>query len=156
MMQATDFGSRHDRAHLGALDGSHVGRVLLEREVSSGTVIVGEVAGQDAAQVPLAKNKDMVQALAADRADEPFREGILPRAVGGRQHFANPHALDPAPERVAVDRVAIAQEIGRRGVVREGVHDLLGRPGGGGVRGDVEVEDAPAMVGEDDQDEEHA
>ena len=61
MMQATDSGSRHDRAHLGALDGSHVGRVLLEREVSSGAVIA--VAGQDAAQVPLAKNKDMVQAV---------------------------------------------------------------------------------------------
>jgi hypothetical protein len=58
-MQATDFGSRHDRAHLGALDGSHVGRVLLEREVSAGAVIVSEVAAQDAAQVPLAENKDM-------------------------------------------------------------------------------------------------
>jgi hypothetical protein len=33
---------------------------------------------------------------------------------------------------------SIAQEVGR-GVVREGVHDLLSGPGGGGMRGDVEV-----------------
>jgi hypothetical protein len=26
--------------------------------------------------MPLAENKDMVRALAADRADEPFREGF--------------------------------------------------------------------------------
>jgi hypothetical protein len=31
---------------------------------------------------------------------------------------------------------------------------LLGRPGGGGMLGDVEVEDTPPMVGEDDQNEE--
>ena len=56
----------------------------------------------------------------------------------------------------AVDLVTIAEEIGRRGVVREGVHDLLGGPGGGGVLGHVEVDDPPAMVGEHDEDEEDA
>ncbi len=155
-MQATDFGGRHDRAYLGALDGSHVGRVFLEREVSSGAVIVGEVAGQDAAQVPLAEHKDMVQAFPPHGANEPFHEGILPRTLGGREDFANPHALDAAAERIAVDLVAIAEEIGRRGVVWEDVDDLLGGPGRGGVLGDVEVEDAPAMVSEHDEDEQYA
>jgi hypothetical protein len=63
------------------------------------------------------------------------------------------HAL---PERLAVDGVAIAEEIGRRGLFREGVDDLLSGPGGGGMLGPVEVKDAPAMVGEDDEDEEDA
>ena len=58
------------------------------------------------------------------------------------------------PEDVAADRVAIAEEMGRRGVVREGVHNLLGGPGGGGVLGHVEVEDAPAIGGQDNEDEE--
>jgi len=49
---------------------------------------------------------------------------------------------------VSVDLIAIAEEVGRGGVVREGVHDLLGRPGDGGMLGDVEVEDAPAIEGE--------
>src|SRR6516165_5912345 len=63
--------------------------------------------------------------------------------------------LRALPERVAVDRVAVAEKIGWRRVVREGLHDLLGRPGCGGVLGDVEVDDAPTMVGEHDEDEEH-
>ena len=51
-------------------------------------------------------------------------------------------------ELLAIDLVTVAQEVGRRGVVRERGDDLLRRPDGGGVLGDVEVDDAPAMVGE--------
>jgi hypothetical protein len=40
--------------------------------------------------------------------------------------------------------------------VGEGVHDLLRPPVGGGMLGDVEVEDATAMVGEHDEDKEDA
>ena len=58
------------------------------------------------------------------------------------------------PELLAVDSVTVAQEIGGRGVVRESVHDLLGGPVGGGVLGHVEVEDAPAVVSEHDENKE--
>src|SRR2546426_12194526 len=81
----------------------------------------------------------MIQAFAPDRADEALREGVLPRALGRRQDFIDPYALHALPEPVTVDRVAIAEKIGRRGVVREGVHDLLGGPVGGWVFGHVEV-----------------
>src|SRR3989442_239815 len=90
----------------------------------------------------------MIQAFAPDRADEALREGVLPRALGRRQDFIVPYALHALPEHVTVDRVAIAEKIGRRGVFREGVHDLLGGPVGGWVFGHVEVDDAAAMVGE--------
>ncbi len=119
-------------------------------------VIVREVRGQDASQMPLAENDSMVEALASHRADEPLREGILPRAVGRREDFVDPHALHSVPKPLAVDLVTVAQEIGRRGGVREGVHDLLGGPVGGGVLGHVEVDDAPAVVSEHDENEEHA
>jgi hypothetical protein len=39
-------------------------------------VIGREVAGQGATQVPFAKDDDMIQTLAPDRADEPLREGF--------------------------------------------------------------------------------
>jgi len=60
------------------------------------------------------------------------------------------------PERPAVDLVTITQEIGRRGLVRKGADDLLGGPVGGGVLGDIEVDDPSAVMGEDDEDEEDA
>ena len=73
-----------------------------------------------------------------------------------REDFVNPHALHSVAKLLAKHPVTIAQEIGRRGLVREGVHDLLGRPGRGGVRGDVKVDDPPAMVSEHDENEEDA
>src|SRR6266404_7993559 len=124
--------------------------------MSASLVIVREVAGQETAQVPFAKDEYMIQTLAPDGADEPLREGVLPRAVRRREDLTDAHALHALPEHVTVDRVAIAEEIERGLLIREGVHDLLGRPGSSGMLGDIEVEDAPAVVGEHDEDEQNA
>ncbi len=84
VMQATDFGNLHDPARLGELDGPDARRILVEREVSARPVVVREVAGEGAAQVPFAEDEDVIQTLAPNRADEPLREGILPGAVSRR------------------------------------------------------------------------
>src|SRR5438093_9565530 len=107
-------------------------------------------------RVAFAENQNVIQTLAPDRADEPLREGILPRAVRRREDFLDPHALHSLPKLLAVDLVTVAQEIGGRGVVREGVHDLLGGPVGGGVLGHVEVDDAAAVVSQHDENKEDA
>src|SRR6266403_2748335 len=156
MVEATDFANRDDLAEFRPLNWAAVGRILVEREVSTRPVVVREVASQGAAQVSFAKDEDMIQTLAPDGADKPLRERVLPWAVRRRQDFTDAHALHALPEHVPVDRVAIAEEVGRRGVVREGVHDLLGGPVGSGVFGHVEVDDAPAMVNEHDENEEDA
>jgi hypothetical protein len=57
-------------------------------------------------------------------------------------------------ELLTVDPVTIPEEIGGRGLLREGFDKRLSRPGGGGLLGDVEVDDAPAVVSEQDEDEE--
>src|SRR5438445_4318237 len=155
MVEAPDFANPDDLAEFRPLNWAAVGRILVEREVSTRPVVVREVASQGAAQVSLAQDEYVIQTLAPDGANEPLREGVLPRAVRRREDFTDTHALHALPEHVTVDRVAIAEEVGRGGVVREGVHDLLGRPGGGGMLGDIEVEDAPALVGEHNEDEEH-
>jgi hypothetical protein len=98
----------------------------------------------------------VIQALAPDRADEPLREGILPRVLRRREDFGNPHALHSVAKLLAKHLVAVAEEIGRRGLVRKGVPDLLGGPGSGGVLGDVEVDDVPAVMGEHDEDKQDA
>ena len=66
MMEATDFAKRDDPAG------------LPEREMRSCAVIVREVRGQDATEVLLAENDDMVEALAPHGANEPFHDRILP------------------------------------------------------------------------------
>jgi hypothetical protein len=123
--------------------------------VSACPVIVGEIAGQDAAQVAFAQDEDVIQTFAPDRANEPFREGVQPRALGPGQHVPDSHALHSAPKRVTVDAVPIAEEVRWRGVVRERLHNLLGGPVRGGMLGDVEVDETSSIVGEHDQDEEY-
>jgi len=99
MMQATDFGNLDNRAELRWLDWPSVGCIFVERKVSSHPVIVREVASQGAAQVPFAEDEDVIQTLAPDRADEPLREGVLPRAVGRRQDLIDSHAPHSLSER---------------------------------------------------------
>jgi len=45
-------------------------------------VVVGEVRAQQAAEMTLIEDDDVVQAFAADRADQAFGEGILPGGAG--------------------------------------------------------------------------
>jgi hypothetical protein len=66
-------------------------------------VRVSKVARQGATEVPFTKDEDVIQTLAPDRADEPLREGVLPRAVRRRQNFADFHAFQAFPEHVVVD-----------------------------------------------------
>ena len=44
-------------------------------------VIVGEVADEDAAEVPFAQDQDVIQALTSDGADKSLCKGILPGAL---------------------------------------------------------------------------
>ena len=75
-MQATDFANRDDHAALRRLDRASAGCILVEREVSASPVIVLEVRAQDASQVPLAENDDMVQTLPPDRAESRSANGF--------------------------------------------------------------------------------
>src|SRR6516225_8778690 len=59
MMQAPDFGNREDHARFRRLDGPSVRGVLVEREVRPSAMIVREVRGQDAAQMPLAEHDEV-------------------------------------------------------------------------------------------------
>jgi hypothetical protein len=50
MVQAADLG--HDRPRHGERDRSEVGCVLVQRKVGARLMVIGEVPGQDAAEVP--------------------------------------------------------------------------------------------------------
>jgi hypothetical protein len=85
----------------------------------------------------LVQHDDVVEALAAEGADEPFHVGILPRRPRRCLDFMDPHGLDSARERDPVDRIAIAQQVSRGGLPGEHLHELLGRPLGRGGVGDA-------------------
>jgi hypothetical protein len=104
----------------------------------------------------LAENHEVVEALAANRADHPLDEGILPRGTWSGQDLVDSHALDTPHELVAVDAVAITKQVGRNRIVRERLDELAAGPGGRGMVSDVEVDEQASVVAKDDEREQQA
>jgi len=102
----------------------------------------------------LAKDDHVIEALAPDGTDEALDVRILPGRPGSDEHLGDLEPCYPAPELSSVNGIAIAQEVLGRGVPRECLDDLPGRPFRSWVCGDVEMQHAPPVVGEDDEDEE--
>jgi hypothetical protein len=117
---------------------------------------IGELRGQQTPQMALAGDDDVVQTLAPDGSDQSFHLRIVPRARRAGDHFADAHAGDPAPEHVAIEGVAIAQQPSRGRILGESFTHLLRGPHRRGMFRDVDVDHSPALVAEQDQDEEHA
>ena len=60
------------------LYGARLRTILAEREMCSALVMILKIARQDAAQVTLVDDDDVIQTFAADRADEALDIWILP------------------------------------------------------------------------------
>src|SRR5262245_26417111 len=103
----------------------------------------------------LVQDDHMGQAFAADAANEPFHVGILPWTPGGDHDLLDPHVPRPQPKVSPVDPITVAQEIAWRFFPREGIHDLLGGPRGGGMLSDVEMYETSALMGQDEQDKQY-
>nr|WP_222849141.1 hypothetical protein [Trebonia kvetii] len=106
------------------------------------TVIVLDILGQHLPQVLLAEDEHVVQALAAQRPYEPFREGVRPRRPDGR--LDHPHAV--AGEDVVECRGELAVPVadqeselpGPLAEVHQEVAGLLDGPGPGRMGGDAQ------------------
>ena len=57
--------------------------VLVERPISPQLIVVGSILRQNSTQLRFTKNDYTVDALAPDRSDQPFSEGVLPRRGWG-------------------------------------------------------------------------
>ena len=85
-----------DPALLEALGQSGLRRVLIQREVCSGAVIVDEVLAQQAPEMGFVQHHEMVEALAAERADDPFPVRILPSGPSAAGPWSAPVRSTPA------------------------------------------------------------
>ena len=79
MMQPADGGQGHDASRLNGRHGARLRRILHEREVRARAVVVVDVGAKEASQMSLVEHDDVVETLAAYRADQAFHVWILPR-----------------------------------------------------------------------------
>src|SRR6188472_4270072 len=98
------------------------------------------------AQMPLAEHDHMIKAIASDRADQSFNIPVLPRRSRRCRSVANAHRANAPRKCLAIDTVAISNQIGRHWVPVAGFADLPVDPLGSRMRSNANPEDASATM----------
>ena len=103
-------------------------RVFVQRSVSSRSIIVACVAAQDAAQMRLAKDDDVVQAFPANGPNQSFGKAVLPWRPRCDGFVANSHCTQAMSYDGAKDAIPVADQIPRRRIPGERFRDLACNP----------------------------
>src|SRR5438132_4040290 len=101
VVEPADLRDRHHPPEPWRLHLAWPWTVVFGRLMRTYRVVVGEVDAQQSAEMGLAQNDEMIQALVPNGADEPLDKGVLPRRSGGRNHVPDPHGVDAPGERLA-------------------------------------------------------
>ncbi len=77
-MKSADLWKRYDLATAERLHRPSVGRILVQRQVTSGAVIIVQVGYQDSPKMVFVQDDDMIETFAPDRTDDPLDVRRLP------------------------------------------------------------------------------
>src|SRR3984957_15451753 len=97
------------------------------------------------------KNDDMIQALAADRSDQPFGKAILPGRGWCGRLVPDAHSAQSARDDAAIDPVAIADEVARSFIPGKCLRYLTSNPFGCRICCDVDPDEVSAVEPDDDE-----
>src|SRR5208283_145174 len=122
----------------------------------AGAVIVNKVTLQQTAKMPLTEDHNMVQALATNRSDQPFRVSILPGTPGCDDNFFHAQRLEATTKLVAVDRVTITDQVMLGVTIRKGFHNLLSSPFRGRMFRDAEMKNSSPLMLDHQEHEQHS
>src|SRR5215510_11938299 len=117
--------------------------------------VVSDVPFQSPSQVSLSKHDHMVETFSANTSDEALHEWILPRTLGRGKHLLNTHSLNSISKMTTVHSITVPYQISRCSIFRKCFDDLLRRPFGGGMLGDIEMQYAPPLMRKDHEDKQH-
>src|SRR5712672_220975 len=117
----------------------------------SDVVVVTSIESQDPAQMRLTENDDMIQALAADRPDQPFGKAILPRRSWCGRLVPDAHGAQSACDDGAINAIPIANQVSWGPVPRESLRDLTCNPFRRRICCDVNPDEVSAVKSNDDE-----
>src|SRR5262245_23519949 len=101
---------------------------------------IGDVLVQHPLKMALVNDEQMIETLTPRRSDPPLGQRVRPRRFRRGSELSHPESSQAPIKRFATPTVPITDEIPRRiPIPATGVHDLLGRPVGGGMSADQET-----------------
>src|ERR1019366_2635369 len=103
-------------------------RVLVQRSMSPRLIIVGSIRTYDSAQMCFTEYDHVLQALRADRANEPLNVSVLPGGSERNRPISNTHGAQTLHEDWPVRGVPIPNEVSRGVVPWESLGDLARDP----------------------------
>ncbi len=156
VMQTANLWEGNNLSRFSRLDRPAGGRVLFQREVRAGAMVVVDIRRQYSPQVPFVEDDDMIKALSPNRPYHPLDKRVLPGRAQRRHYFLDVHGLDLGTDCRSVDAIPISDHVSRGGVPGECLGDLLCHPVGSRVRRHAEVHNPPALVAKYDNNEENA
>src|SRR5258705_5956252 len=111
----------------------------------SEAVIIVRIGSEDSAQMNLAQDNDVVQALTSDQSDQPFGKAILPGRGWCGGLVPDAHGAQPACHDGTIDAIPVTDHVARSFVPRECFCDLACNPLGCRVGCDVDAHEISAM-----------
>ena len=125
--------------------------LLLKPEVRSVVMIIGHVFKEESLQMVLVQSNDVVEHIPSAAADPALSNTVLPRAPDGSLRGDDLHGSNRGWNFQSILCIVIKdEELGGR-LIREGFSQLLGNPGASGKTRNVEVENAPAVMPDDEE-----
>ena len=87
---------------------------LLNAKWVRALIVIRRIGGKNSPQVRLAEDEYLIQALAAQCADQTFGTTILPRRPRRDRSIADTHRPHPRLEDVSIGAVVVAHQVGWR------------------------------------------
>ena len=102
MMEAADLWERDNLAGTEWVYWSALRTILGEREMRSRLVVIVKVRRQHAAQMMLIEDDDVIQTFTADRTNDAFDVGVLPRRARRSNNLLDTHHTRCDREKLAI------------------------------------------------------
>ena len=114
-------------------------------------VVVGDELAQNRVQVLLIQDDDVIEALAPHGADDSLGDGVRARGPDRREQGRGPERPGACGKVRAVGAVTVPDKLAGGPAPRRRLDELTPDPGGGRVRGDVDMDQLTPVVGDEHQ-----
>src|SRR5207245_5122772 len=119
-------------------------------------MIILQIAFQDPSQMPFSQHDYMIQAVTPDGSGQPLHQRPLPWTGWSGEDFLDTHASDPLAKVITIVFIPIPEQVTRCRILWKRPHHLLSCPQRGRMLRQVEANDAPPMMGQNDKDKQRS